>query len=74
MKIGFEASILCRFCSPSMIDTRDVPRLCERSSCEGCVVEISVEPLLRQVADPGAAFLDPARQRAIRREIEAEYP
>jgi hypothetical protein len=74
MKIGFEASIHCRSCSPTKGAVRAVPRLYESSFCEGCVVNFLTKPSLVQATDPGAAFLDAARQREIRRDIETEYP
>ena len=74
MKIGFEASIHCRSCSPTKDAERAVPQLYESSFCKGRGVDLLTKPSLVQATDPGAAFLDAARQREIRRDIETEYP
>jgi hypothetical protein len=73
MKIGFEASIHCRSCNPTIGAERDVSRLYESSFCESCVADVLTAASIRRASDTGA-FLDPARQREIRRDIEAEYP
>jgi hypothetical protein len=75
MKISLEASIRCRSCSPSLLEIRGPYAPEEALRCGGCGAVLTARPsFFQRVTDLDSPLLDPDRQKAIRAEIETEFP
>jgi hypothetical protein len=75
MTIILEASIRCRFCSPSLLEIRGPYAPDEAIRCGGCGTVLTARPsFFRRVSDQDNPLLDPDRQKEIRGEIETEFP
>jgi hypothetical protein len=75
MKINLEVSIRCRSCSPSLLELRGPYALDATVRCGGCGAILTARPFFFQrKGDHDSPLLDPDRQKAIRAEIETEFP
>jgi hypothetical protein len=75
MKISLEASVRCRSCIPSLLKFRGPYIRDEALRCGGCGSVLTARPsFFQRVGDQDSPLLDPDRQKAIRAEIETEFP
>jgi uncharacterized Zn finger protein len=75
MKPFLLSSIRCRSCSPSLLEIRGAYVPEESVRCGSCGAVVTSRPsFFQRVRDPNLPVLDPERQKAIRAEIESEFP
>ena len=75
MSFLLEAAIRCRSCNPSQLENRGEYAPDDSLRCASCGTVLTGRPsFFQRVRNPNPPFLDPDRQKAIRAEIECEFP